>query len=166
MSRRGNIILGATIVGLGGGFLIYRSVKRNKLFDEISAAIGGPGNAISKYTEFFSPNYYKQFKEGEAIFQSTGNVLQWANEFNSSFGYFNDDEDKAYGVLRAIPDGVALSQVSEKYNNKFGEDFLFFLILATFSMLNICPLGMTSHLNLRQDQLMKYLALQAVQNPL
>ena len=122
MSRRGNIILGATIVGLGGGFLIYRSVKRNKLFDEISAAIGGPGNAISKYTEFFSPNYYKQFKEGEAIFQSTGNVLEWANEFNSSFGYFNDDEDKAYGVLRAIPDGVALSQVSEKYNNKFGED--------------------------------------------
>lgn len=122
MSRRGNIILGATIVGLGGGFLIYRSVKRNKLFDEISAAIGGPGNAISKYTEFFSPNYYKQFQEGEAIFQSTGNVLQWANEFNNSFGYFNDDEDKAYGVLRSIPDGVALSQVSEKYNNKFGED--------------------------------------------
>jgi len=122
MSRRGNIILGATIVGLGGGFLIYRSVKRNKLFEEISAAIGGPGNAISKFTEFFNPNYYKQFKEGEAIFQSTGSVLNWANELNSSFGYFNDDEDKAYGVIRAIPDGVALSQVSEKYNEKHGED--------------------------------------------
>ena len=48
--------------------------------------------------------------------------MNWANSIYNSVGTFNDNEQTMYGVIRNVPDGVALSQLSDKFQNKWNRD--------------------------------------------
>tara|TARA_R110001592_G_scaffold20489_15_gene83101 strand:- start:383 stop:841 length:459 start_codon:yes stop_codon:yes gene_type:complete len=120
MDRKSKLYLGGSLVGFGVMYLIYSSYRKNKLFKIIKEAIGGAGGgSLSTYDEWFTPLYHKNFVDGNFILQSNGTALGYANTlYEEGFG-MNDDEEKIYAVFRSIPDGVALSQVAEKYANKY-----------------------------------------------
>ena len=121
--RKRNIAIGGTAVGLGVAYLVITSIRRNSLFKKIKEAIGGGvGGSLDTYSAWFDPNYYKSYTSAEYINLSQGSALSKARELNDGFSWFNDDESQLYSVLRSIPDGVALSFVSEKFTNEgFGD---------------------------------------------
>jgi hypothetical protein len=122
MNRKGKIYLGASLIAFGGGYLIFNSIRKKKLFERIFDAIGGSALSLNNYDEWFNPNYYKGYSDGNYILLTEGNVLQKANKLNDAFGTFSDDEEKINSVVRSLPDGVSLSQVSEKFESKsFGD---------------------------------------------
>ena len=118
MTRKQKIIVGASVAGLGIVYLVVTSIRRKKLFTEIYSAIGGEGANISNYNEWFSPTYYTSYSNGGHILLTPGLALQKARKLGDAFGYFTDDEDDIIGVMRALPDGVALSQVAQKFEEK------------------------------------------------
>lgn len=117
MTRKQKITLGASVSGLGIAYLIYNSISRKNLFNKIYSAIGGNEINISLYNEWFNPNYYTQFSDGY-IFLTSSNVLSKARKLGDAFESWGNNSDEILGVFRAIPDGVALSQIAEKFEAK------------------------------------------------
>lgn len=118
MNRKEKIILGASVAGLGASYLIIKSVTQKNIFNKILEAIGGSASNISNYNEWFSPIYYTNYSDGGHIVLTEGVALEKARKLGDSFGFFTDDTDDILGVMRAIPDGVALSQIAEKFESK------------------------------------------------
>ena len=119
MTRKEKITYGAVIAGIGSIFLIVKSIVRKKTFREIKEAIGFVEGGLSQFDNFFDPNYYKNYTNGEYWLKDSGTVLDWVNKLNDEgFSNINDDEEVIYSVFRQIPDGVALSQVSAQFANK------------------------------------------------
>tara|TARA_R100000900_G_scaffold100080_7_gene77412 strand:- start:9254 stop:9709 length:456 start_codon:yes stop_codon:yes gene_type:complete len=118
MNRKTQITLGASIVALGGGYLIVNSIRRKSLFNKIAEAIGGAATNLGNYDAWFSPSYYQDFTNGNYILLTDGTTLQKARKIGDAFGVIWNDTDDIMGVMRSIPDGVALSQVSAKFQEK------------------------------------------------
>ena len=124
MRKATGISLGFLLVAGGGAYFVGRSIQRNKLYKQISAKIGVSSANLSSYDDWFDPNYYKD-KTGKSENYATVNssqLLQWADSIDDAFGYWNDDEEQIYAVFRAVPDGVALSQLSELYGTRHESD--------------------------------------------
>jgi hypothetical protein len=122
MNRKNKIYIGASLVSLGGVFLIVNSISKKKLFNKILNAIGGSALNINNYDEWFNPNFFNKYTNGNYILLTEGNVLQKTNKLKGAFGYFSNDNEDILSVIRSIPDGVALSQISSKFESKgFGD---------------------------------------------
>ena len=124
MRKATGISLGLLLVAGGGAYFVGRSIQRNKLYKQISAKIGVSSANLSSYDDWFDPNYYKD-KTGKSENYATVNssqLIKWADSINDAFGYWNDDEEQIYAVMRAVPDGVALSQLSELYGTRHESD--------------------------------------------
>lgn len=124
MTRQTKIYIGGGIVGLGVLFFVSQSIRRKKLFKDIKEAIGyaGGGN-LDSYDRYFDPNYWTQYNDGNYYMKDGGTILSWVNTlYEDGFSSYNDDEEVIYGVFRQIPDGVALSQLAAKYQEKKGDD--------------------------------------------
>ena len=132
MTANQKVTLGLTMSGLGIAFLVYRSIQRNSLYKKINNAIGGVSSTdLNSWEVWFNHNYWqdKSDKSDNYIIAENAQLLIWADELDDAFETYsitnpfaNDDEAKIYGVLRAVPDGVALSQLSEKYSNRHDSD--------------------------------------------
>lgn len=124
MNRNTRFMLGLGMVVIGGGFFITRSIQRKKLFAEISGAIGYQGSNIDNYDKYFNPNYWSDEtgKPETYKLEDYSKLVEWADDLQGAFSYTNDDEEEIYGVLRQIPDGVALSQVADVYQDRHNED--------------------------------------------
>ena len=96
MNRKNKIYVGASLVAIGGLYLVISSISKKRLYNKILTAIGGATLNINNYDDWFNPSYYKGYTNGNYILLTEGTVLQ----------------------LTSIPDGVALSQVSEKFGSK------------------------------------------------
>lgn len=118
MTRKQKITLGASVAGVGIIYLVVTSIRRKKIFNEIYSAIGGEAVNLSNYNEWFSPTYYTAYSNGGHILLTQGVALQKARKLGDSFGYFTDDTNDIIGVMRSLPDGVALSQVAQKFEEK------------------------------------------------
>jgi len=118
MTRKQKITLGASLTGIGIVYLVYNSIRRKKLYTEIFSAIGGSSINLSNYNEWFNPTYFNNYTSGGFILLTEGSALQKARKLGDSFGYFTDDYNDIIGVIRTIPDGVALSQISAKFESK------------------------------------------------
>lgn len=119
MTRKQNIIYGAVIAGVGTLFLVVRSISRKRTFKQLKEAIGFVSGGLNEFDNYFDPNYYKNYTNGEYWLKDNGVILDWVNKlYDEGFSSYNDDEEVIYGVYRQIPDGVALSQVAAQYANK------------------------------------------------
>ena len=118
MTRKQKITLGASLAGMGIVYLVYNSIRSKKLYTEIFNAIGGSSINISNYNEWFNPTYFNNYSSGGFILLTEGTALQKARKLGESFGTFFNDSNDIIGVIRTIPDGVALSQVSAKFESK------------------------------------------------
>lgn len=119
MTRKQKITYGAVIAGVGTLFLAVRSISRKRTFKQLKEAIGFVGGGLNEFDNYFDPNYYKNYTNGEYWLKDNGVILDWVNKlYDEGFSSYNDDEEVIYGVYRQIPDGVALSQVAAQYANK------------------------------------------------
>jgi len=118
MNRKNKIYVGASLIAIGGIYLVISSISKKRLYNKILTAIGGATLNINNYDDWFNPSYYKGYTNGNYILLTEGTVLQLTNRLDSAFGFFNDNEEEIKSVIRSIPDGVALSQVSEKFGSK------------------------------------------------
>lgn len=120
MRRSEGINIGLGLVVFGVGYFAYSGIRKKTLFKKISDKIGYNQLNLNNYDEWFSPSYYRAFNDGNSLFLTDGKVLELTNKLGvNGFGTINDAEGVIYSVFREIPDGVALSQVSEKFGEKF-----------------------------------------------
>jgi hypothetical protein len=128
MTRTNKLTLvGGSIAVIGSSHLIIRSIQRKKLFNQIAEKIGpGATGSLDQYDGWWSTEFWKKGNNGAGeknyILQGDSTLMNWANSIYNSVGTFNDNEQTMYGVIRNVPDGVALSQLSDKFQNKWNRD--------------------------------------------
>lgn len=124
MKRKDTIRISSALIIIGLGYLGISSWQRNKLFKKISELIG-PGSSLtmSNFDEWFSQGFWKTAGEGRNVIIQDDKILNtWANTIYDSTGFVNDNEDSVFGVFRTLPDGVSLSQLSEKFQKRHNKD--------------------------------------------
>ena len=125
--RNRNITIAGTILVLGGGYLIIRSIQRNKLFKEIAEKIGpGTTGSLDAFDIYWNPDYCTNSQcnpDGRTVVgQDESKLNKWADTLYNAGGTFNDDEGAFYGALREMPDGVAISLTAGKFQRKYKQD--------------------------------------------
>ena len=119
--------VGGSIAVIGSGYLIIRSIQRKKLFNKIAEKIGpGATGSMDQYDGWWNTEFWKKGNNGAGnqnyILQGQSQLMEWANSIYNSVGTFDDNEQTMYGVIRNVPDGVALSQLSDKFQKKWNRD--------------------------------------------
>ena len=131
MKKKQKIQISIGVIILGIGYLAFRNIQRKKLFNQIAEKIGpGASAGIDAYDEWWNTNYWKNPPvEGKTYIKIGESKLNtWANSIYESAGTFqNDDEEGFYGILRQVPDGVALSQLADKFQKRHNEDLKEFI---------------------------------------
>ena len=117
--------IGYFMIGVPVVYFIYRAIRVNSLYNQIAGAIEtGQGGIRLLDNTYFNPNFHND--PGTECYYKTddGLVKDWADTLDSDFksGWGNDDEEGIYGVFRAMPDGVAVSQTAHKFQYFYGED--------------------------------------------
>ncbi len=114
----------ATILFVGSIYAGVRSRKRDHkaavFFSELERFIA-PGSVGLVESDAFNINYWqnlgKSLKKSYLLLKMAA-ADGYAKDIDSSWGIFDDDEDKIYGVFRALKDHVQVSQVSDRYYKK------------------------------------------------
>tara|TARA_R100000988_G_C3946288_1_gene138777 strand:+ start:193 stop:675 length:483 start_codon:yes stop_codon:yes gene_type:complete len=125
--RKRNISIATSILVLGGGYLIIRSIQRNRLFKEISNKIGpGASGSLDAFDAWWNPAYCANNQcnpDGRTVIgQDDSKLNKWATTIYEAGGVVNDDEGAFYGALREMPDGVAVSLTAGKFQRKYNQD--------------------------------------------
>jgi hypothetical protein len=127
MSRETKIKIGVGLVSFVVLYVVISRFRANLLFKKISKKITDQGydtNAgLDEYDTWFDVGFHDNPGTNmNYIKQSEGKLKSWADTIEGAWGSFNDDEDAVYSVFTQIPDGVALSQLSEKYSALHNSD--------------------------------------------
>ena len=121
------ISVAALAVG-GGTFALIRNRKRANTYNAIlGKIIQASPVQNSNWTEYFEPSYHKSFDPTKHRKYTTAEKNVVAEELESGlygewyeFG-FGTRYDIIKATMTQIPDGVRLSQVSDAYQNKYGQ---------------------------------------------
>ena len=62
MNRKNKIYVGASLVAIGGLYLVISSISKKRLYNKILTAIGGATLNINNYDDWFNPSYYKGYQ--------------------------------------------------------------------------------------------------------
>tara|TARA_B110000902_G_scaffold153507_1_gene176317 strand:+ start:3794 stop:4267 length:474 start_codon:yes stop_codon:yes gene_type:complete len=126
MSRETKIKIGVGLVSSVILYVVISSIRANVLFKKISEKIQSGGytdTGLKSFTTWFEVGFHKNPGTNlNYIKQSEGKLKDWASTIEDSWGSWNDDEDAVYSVFTEVPDGVALSQLSEKYSKLYNSD--------------------------------------------
>lgn len=119
--------VGGSIAVIGTAYLVIRSAQRKKLFKEIADKIGpGAVGSLDQFDGWWNTEFWKQGNNGAGmanyILQGDTQLMNWANTIYNSAGTFDDDEQQMFGVIRNVPDGIALSQLADKFQAKWNKD--------------------------------------------
>ena len=130
MTKKNKIRIATGIIVFGIGYLAYRNWSRNKLYGQIMDAIGpGFSAGTDAYDEYWDVNYWKNPPVDGKVYLKVGDskLNTWANAIYDSASFTNDDETQFYGIMRQVPDGVALSQLADKFQKRHNEDLKEFI---------------------------------------
>lgn len=114
----------ATVMLAGSIYMGVRNRKRDHMaalfFSELERFIA-PGSVGLVESDAFNINYWqnlgKTLKKSYLMLKMAA-ADGYAKDIDGSWGVFDDDEDKIYGVFRALKDHVQVSQVSDRYYKK------------------------------------------------
>lgn len=114
----------ATLMFAGSVYIGVRNRKRDHkaavFFSELERFIA-PGSVGLVESDAFNINYWqnlgKTLKKSYLMLKMAA-ADGYAKDIDSSWGVFDDDEDKIYGVFRALKDHVQVSQISDRYYKK------------------------------------------------
>ena len=119
--KRAALITISSLALAGGTFALIRNRKRGNTYNAIQESPVLNAN----YIEYFDPSFHKGFDPNKYRKYTSTEARQVADSLRDSmFGEFlgfGTKEDEMYATLAQIPDGVRLSQVSEKYQNEYSE---------------------------------------------
>lgn len=85
----------------------------------------GNANAVVN-ANYFDPKWYKKGGSGTYLLNSTSATLLAKNIYDSK-GYFNDDEDKLYGVFKSLKTKSQVSYLAEFFYKKYSKDLVAYL---------------------------------------
>lgn len=121
------------VIVLLGYFLIVRPIlmkfgiiesKEDKQRDKTAKTLGTATNSP------FSPSYYKTIPGAMLLTRSSADKL--AKELNNAIGFWYDDENAVYGVLRQLKAKTQLSYLSDVFFQNYKMD-LYQLLQRNFS---------------------------------
>lgn len=75
-------------------------------------------------SKYFDPNLYKQTSYGYAHLLPSTTANYYAKEIKSSWGWFNDDEERVYSAFRSLTSKIQISQVADAYAQLYKSDLL------------------------------------------
>lgn len=118
-------IAGALVVG-GSIYMIYRSIKKNTIYDELYAKIKSSGvadnqklNSVLSGTYHTSLNTTKPF----AVLDETSKRRIAEQIYNATKGT-GTDEESLNDAFNSLKDKVQISQVASYYKAKYNESLL------------------------------------------
>ena len=134
-NRRAYRNIGLVMVVGGIAYFLIRGMMNRKRFTEISEKIGGPvGSGTGQFNKWFDPSYHQSAANGRFMYngQDVGlvkkmthaKVNEWGDKIYTAKGYIYDNEDTALGAFREMPDAIAVSQTSDKFQKEYGRDLL------------------------------------------
>lgn len=80
--------------------------------------------------KFFSSSWYlqEQYKNPNNPNKISGNMAyNFATEFKSADGFFNDNEELVYDLLAQLPNKISLGFVAHNFKTIYGQDLITFL---------------------------------------
>ena len=115
--KRAALITISSLALAGGTFALIRNRKRGNTYNAILGRIIQESPVLNaNYIEYFDPSFHKGFDPNKYRKYTSTEARQVADSLRDSmFGEF-----LGFGT-KEIPDGVRLSQVSEKYQNEYSE---------------------------------------------
>lgn len=126
--KRAAIITISALALAGGTFALFRNRRRATTYNAILGKIIQASPILNaNFIEYFSPDFHKSFDPTKYRKFTRLEANQVAEELRSSmFGEWyslglGTEEDKMFATLAQIPDGVRISQVAEKYQQKYNE---------------------------------------------
>jgi len=127
-AKRVALISVAALAAGGGTYALIRNRKRSITYNAILGKIIQASPIQNpNWTEYFEPSYHTNFDPAKYRKYTTAEKNIVAEELES--GLYGEWYELGFGtrfdIIRAtmtqIPDGVRLSQVSEAYQNKYGQ---------------------------------------------
>jgi len=116
------------------GLAVFVVGKAVGAIDSLAEAIGikdsqetkDLDNAAQNSSSYWSPNFWRNGPTGKIILTSAA-AHAMSDEIYNSFGVFNDDEDRAKGVIRSLKTQSQLSYLADVFNQVHKQDLLSFL---------------------------------------
>lgn len=113
------------------GYVVYNVVQGAK---SLAEAVGFKDSADTKNLDdvaknpysFWSPNFYRQQGSG-ALLLTRAAAEEMAREVYDSFGWFDDDEERAIAVLKGLRSQTQVSFLSSVFGDLYQQDLLTFL---------------------------------------
>jgi len=75
----------------------------------------------------WNPNYYRQFGSKPVLLSKDEFIEQYLQTIWNSVGYFYDDFDAVLGVFKRLKAKTQVSQLVDKFNQKYKKDLLLWL---------------------------------------
>jgi len=120
------------ILMLVGGYLGFLVVK--KILEHLGVLDDKDERALDEIAgdpnSFWNPNYWQTIKPADKNWTyaiTTTTAKQWIKEIVDSFGAFNDNEEKAIGIMKRCRTKANCSFLAWVFNEMYGEDLLEYL---------------------------------------
>lgn len=138
MNRKNKILLLTGILSSIGIYVIINKAIKKNLKKKIYAALDGStgkteekrindiisGKKSATLSDAFNPKFFQTIahKTGRGNPMDPKDAIKKANDIYNSWNFFDDDEEKVYGVLRSLASKLQVSFVTFWYNKKHGSD--------------------------------------------
>lgn len=122
------------LIGVGG-LLLFNTVSKtiNELLATFGLARDVEGKQIdAEIVNPYSPFSYRSFLAAiptgtQVVYLTNNSAKALAKKLYDAFGVFNDDEEAAIGVFKALKNQVQAAQLSRVFFETYGMDILKFL---------------------------------------
>jgi len=118
---------GLLLVSLAFSYRSHRKDKKASDFLQLVREMVVPGELGELKKTAFNESYLSELrKEGKRglLVLTVSKALEHAKKIESSFAWYDDDEDAVYGVFDLLKDHLQVSQVAQAYLTKYQETLL------------------------------------------
>tara|TARA_Y100000114_G_C11762524_1_gene330725 strand:+ start:5124 stop:5585 length:462 start_codon:yes stop_codon:yes gene_type:complete len=121
MTKKDKIIVASIVGGLSIAYLIYRSVKKNSLYEEILDKIGVGSNFQD--SSVWNPIFLIQIdNEGREVQKLNNSQLnRYVEILEEAIDGLGTDESAIRSVFEQIPSKYEVAQVNKYYGNKYNQ---------------------------------------------
>lgn len=120
-----NIILPYVLVG-GAIFAGYKLLQKLGLIKTASEAAASNAASVLQTANFFAQDYYKTGGAGTLILTNAAADFLAKSVYDSK-GYFNDDEDKLFGVFKSLKTKSQVSYLADIFYQKYRRDMITYI---------------------------------------
>ena len=127
MTRQQKIYLFGSIAFVGGTYLIYRSIKRQQVYNLMIDKIAGGSVTVNnqKAVSVLTGQHHKNISSSKSFAMlSESKIREVAERIEDAVKGLGTNESKLRSEFQALRDKVAISQVASYYQGKYGRSLL------------------------------------------